>query len=257
MATRGQRHSPVATGPKNAGRSGRRLARRTAPRGPRKITDAQLERAIATTLESTPRDATHWNTRELAKHEGLSQSTVSPIWKAFDLQPHRVETFKLSKDPLFIDKVRDIVGLYLHPPHRVLVLCVDEKNQIQALDRTAPVLPMRPGLPARRTHDYVRHGTTTLLAALDVKAGTVVGACHARHLAQEFRQFLSRIDEAVPADLDLLRLRGERLEQPFAHLYETGGMRRVHLRGRTNIRKRVLTHAGGIGVGTPRGLQNE
>ncbi len=173
------------------------------PGAPRKITDAQIERAIATTLESTPRDATHWSTRELAKHEGLSQSTVTRIWKAFALQPHRMETFKLSKDPLFIDKVRDIVGLYLHPPNRALVLCVDEKSQIQALDRTAPLLPMRPGLPARRTHDYVRHGTTTLFAALDVKAGTVIGACQARHRAQEFRQFLNRIEAAVPSDLDV------------------------------------------------------
>jgi transposase len=173
------------------------------PGAPRKITDARIERAITTTLESTPRDATHWSTRDLAKHEGLSQSTVARIWKAFALQPHRTETFKLSKDPLFIDKVRDIVGLYLHPPDRALVLCVDEKSQIQALDRTAPLLPMRPGLPARRTHDYVRHGTTSLFAALDVTAGTVIGACHARHRAHEFRQFLSRIDQAVPTDLDL------------------------------------------------------
>ena len=173
------------------------------PGAPRKITDAQIERAIATTLEATPRDATHWSTRDLAKHEGLSQSTVARIWKAFALQPHRTETFKLSKDPLFIDKVRDIVGLYLHPPDRALVLCVDEKSQIQALDRTAPLLPMRPGLPARRTHDYVRHGTTSLFAALDVKAGTVIGACHARHRAQEFRQFLQRINAAVPPDLDI------------------------------------------------------
>ena len=171
------------------------------PGAPRKITDAQIERAIATTLESTPRDATQWSTRDLAKHEGLSQSAVARIWKAFALQPHRTETFKLSKDPLFIDKVRDIVGLYLHPPDRALVLCVDEKSQIQALDRTAPLLPMRPGLPARRTHDYVRHGTTSLFAALDVKAGTVIGACHARHRAQEFRHFLNRIDAAVPSDL--------------------------------------------------------
>jgi transposase len=173
------------------------------PGTPRKITDAKIERAIATTLESTPRDATHWSTRGLAKHEGLSQSAVARIWKAFALQPHRTETFKLSKDPLFIDKVRDIVGLYLHPPDRALVLCVDEKTQIQALDRTAPLLPLRPGLPARRTHDYVRHGTTSLFAALDVKAGTVIGACQARHRALEFRQFLTRIDAAVPADLDV------------------------------------------------------
>ena len=173
------------------------------PGAPRKISDAQIERAIATTLESTPRDATHWSTRSLAQREGLSQSAVARMWKAFALQPHRVETFKLSKDPLFIDKVRDMVGLYLHPPDRALVLCVDEKSQIQALDRTAPLLPMRPGLPARRTHDYVRHGTTSLFAALDVKAGTVLGTCHARHRALEFRQFLDHIHTAVPTDLDL------------------------------------------------------
>jgi transposase len=134
---------------------------------------------------------------------GLSQSAVARIWKAFALQPHRTETFKLSKDPLFIEKVRDIVGLYLHPPDRALVLCVDEKSQIQALDRTAPVLPLRPGQPERRTHDYIRHGTTSLFAALDVKTGTVIGHCHARHRAVEFRKFLDRIDTAVPADLDV------------------------------------------------------
>jgi hypothetical protein len=146
-----------------------RVAGRTPLRRPREITDAQIEDAIATTLESTPRDATHWSTRDLVKQEGLSPSAVARIWKAFALQPHRTETFKLSKDPLFIDKVRDIVELYLHPPDRALVLCVDEKSQIHALDRTAPLLPMRPGLPARRTHDYIRHRTTTLFAALDVK----------------------------------------------------------------------------------------
>jgi transposase len=139
----------------------------------------------------------------MAKASGLSQSAVSRIWKAFALQPHRVETFKLSKDPLFIDKVRDIVGLYLTPPNRALVLCVDEKSQIQALDRTAPVLPLRPGQVERRTHDYVRHGTTTLFAALDVKAGTVIGECHARHRAREFRKFLDTVEAAVPADLDI------------------------------------------------------
>ncbi len=133
----------------------------------------------------------------MGKHEGLSQSAVARIWKAFALQPHPTETFKLSKDPVFIDKVRDIVGLYVQPPDRALVLCVDEKSQIQALDRTASLLPMRPGLPARRTHDYVRHGTTPLFAALDVKAGTVIGARHARHRAQEFRHFLNWIDAAV------------------------------------------------------------
>jgi transposase len=173
------------------------------PGAPRRITDTMIERVLAETLETTPRDATHWSTRSMAKASGLSQSAVSRIWKAFALQPHRVETFKLSKDPLFIDKVRDIVGLYLTPPDRALVLCVDEKSQIQALDRTAPVLPLRPGQAERRTHDYVRHGTTTLFAALDVKAGTVIGECHARHRAREFRKFLDTIEAAVPADLDI------------------------------------------------------
>jgi transposase len=139
----------------------------------------------------------------MAKACGLSQSSVSRIWRAFALQPHRTETFKLSKDPLFIEKVRDIVGLYLNPPDKALVLCVDEKSQIQALDRTQPLLPMRPGQVERRTHDYVRHGTTSLFAALDVKTGTIIGDCHARHRSLEFRSFLSTIDDAVPKNLDL------------------------------------------------------
>jgi len=173
------------------------------PGAPRRITDAMVERVITDTLETTPRDATHWSTRSMAKTAGLSQSAVARIWKAFALQPHRVETFKLSKDPLFIDKVRDIVGLYLAPPTRALVLCVDEKSQIQALDRTAPILPLRPGQVERRTHDYARHGTTSLFAALDVKTGVVIGECHARHRAVEFRGFLDTIDAAVPPDLDI------------------------------------------------------
>ena len=148
------------------------------PGAPRKITDAAVERVIALTLESTPRDATHWSTRAMAKRSGLSQTAVSRIWRAFGLQPHRSKTFKLSKDPLFIDKVRDIVGLYLDPPDKALVLCVDEKSQIQALDRTQPVLPMRPGQVERRTHDYTRHGTTTLFAALDAKSGEIIGEFH-------------------------------------------------------------------------------
>lgn len=173
------------------------------PGAPRRIQDEHVERVLAQTLESTPRDATHWSSRSMAKACGLSQSSVSRIWRAFALQPHRAETFKLSKDPLFIEKVRDIVGLYLNPPDRALVLCVDEKSQIQALDRTQPLLPMRPGQIERRTHDYTRHGTTSLFAALDVKSGTVIGDCHARHRSREFRSFLDRIDAAVPADLDL------------------------------------------------------
>jgi transposase len=173
------------------------------PGTPRKVSDAEVERVLTMTLESTPKDATHWSTRSLAKESGLSRSTVNRIWRAFALQPHRSETFKLSKDPLFIDKVRDIVGLYLNPPDRALVLCVDEKSQIQALDRTQPLLPMRPGQVERRTHDYARHGTTSLFAALDVKTGTVIGECHRRHRSMEFRKFLDTIDQAVPQPLDV------------------------------------------------------
>jgi transposase len=173
------------------------------PGAPRTITDGQVERVLTQTLETTPPDATHWSTRSLAKASGLSRSSIHRIWRAFALRPHRTETFKLSKDPLFIEKVRDIVGLYLHPPDRALVLCVDEKSQIQALDRTQPLLPMRPGQIERRTHDYVRHGTTSLFAALDAKAGTVIGALRRRHRAIEFRQFLDTVDGAVPATLDI------------------------------------------------------
>lgn len=173
------------------------------PGAPRKVSDADVERALAMTLESTPRDATHWSTRSLAKESGLSRSTIGRIWRAFALQPHRSETFKLSKDPLFIDKVRDIVGLYMDPPDRALVLCVDEKSQIQALNRTQPLLPMRPGQIERRTHDYKRHGTTSLFAALDVATGTVIGELHRRHRSAEFRKFLDTIDNAVPGDLDV------------------------------------------------------
>ena len=173
------------------------------PGAPRKITDADVERVVRLTLETAPRDATHWSTRAMAKRCGLSQTAVSRIWRAFVLQPHRVKTFKLSKDPLFIDKVRDIVGLYLDPPDKALVLCVDEKSQIQALDRTQPILPMRPGQAERRSHDYTRHGTTTLFAALNAKSGAIIGEFHQRHRAREFRRFLDTIDAAVPATLDV------------------------------------------------------
>jgi transposase len=169
----------------------------------RTITDVHVERVLTTTLESLPRDATHWSTRRLAAQCGMSQSAIARIWKAFALQPHRTDTFKLSKDPLFIDKVRDIVGLYLQPPDRALVLCVDEKSQIQALDRTAPILPLRPGYPERRTHDYRRHGTTSLFAALDVATGKVLGECHRRHRSAEFLLFLKSIESHVPDGLDI------------------------------------------------------
>jgi len=173
------------------------------PGAPRTISDGDVEEVITKTLESVPKDATHWSTRSMAEACGLTQSAVSRIWRAFALQPHRTETFKLSKDPLFIEKVRDIVGLYLNPPDRALVLCVDEKSQIQALDRSQPILPMRPGLIERRTHDYTRYGTTSLFAALDAKTGEVSGECHRRHRAVEFRKFLDTIDGAVPVDLDV------------------------------------------------------
>lgn len=173
------------------------------PGAPRTITDGDVERVIRTTLEAQPMDATHWSTRAMAQAAGVSQTAVVRIWHAYGLQPHRSETFKLSTDPLFIDKVRDVVGLYLQPPERALVLCVDEKTQVQALDRTAPLLPLRPGQPERRTHDYTRHGTTSLFAALDIATGKVITACHTRHRAREFRQFLDEIDRQVPPALDV------------------------------------------------------
>jgi len=173
------------------------------PGAPRTISDADVEAVIVKTLEETPTDATHWSTRSMAQESGMSQSAISRIWRAFGLKPHLVDTFKLSPDPLFVDKVRDIVGLYINPPEGALVLCVDEKTQVQALDRTAPVLPLRPGLPERRTHDYVRHGTTNLYAALDVVSGQVIADMTERHRAQEFRRFLNLINRSVPEDLDV------------------------------------------------------
>lgn len=173
------------------------------PGAPRKISDREVERLISTTLESKPKGATHWSTRSMAQSTGMSQSAVSRIWRAFGLQPHRQETFKLSKDPLFIDKVRDIVGLYMSPPTKAVVLCVDEKSQIQALDRTQPLLPMAHGIAERRSHDYVRHGTTSLFAALDVATGRVIGEIHRRHRAEDFRKFLETVDESVPRRLDV------------------------------------------------------
>lgn len=173
------------------------------PGAPRKISDAEIERVIAKTLETKPRATTHWSTRSMAREVGMSQSAISRIWRTFELQPHRATTFKLSTDPLFIEKVRDVVGLYLSPPDRALVLCVDEKSSIQALDRTQPLLPMRVGHPEARSHDYVRYGTTSLFAALDVKTGRVIGQCHRRHRALEFRKFLDTIDVSVPENLDV------------------------------------------------------
>src|SRR5215203_14766 len=177
------------------------LADEPRPGPPRTITDEQVEQVLVTTLESTPTDATHWSTRSLARKLGMSQTSISRIWRAFGLKPHLLDTFKLSTDPQFIDKVRDIVGLYLNPPQAALVLCVDEKTQVQALDRTAPVLPLLPGTPQRATHDDTRHGTTNLYAALDVALGKVITDLTGRHRAIEFRRFLARIDQAVPAEL--------------------------------------------------------
>jgi transposase len=173
------------------------------PAAPRKLSDEQVERVVIQTLESTPRGQTHGSTRELAKTTGLSRMTISRIWRAFGLQPHRSDNFKLSPDPLLIEKVRDIAGLYIHPPDHALVLCVDEKSQIQALDRTQPLLPMQPGQLERSTHDYQRHGTTSLFATLDLKTSRVIGQFHRRHRAAEFRRFLDTIEAQVPADLDV------------------------------------------------------
>jgi transposase len=173
------------------------------PGAKRKITDEQVEAVVIRTLETTPRGATHWSTRSMGKAMGLDHMAISRIWHAFGLQPHRTETFKLSNDPLLVEKVRDIVGLYLNPPQHAAVFCVDEKPQIQALDRTQPLLPMQPGQVERRTHDYKRHGTTTLFAALNAKTSDVITQFHQRHRSIQFREFLDLIDARVPASLDV------------------------------------------------------
>src|SRR3954449_1369271 len=173
------------------------------PGRPRTISDDKVEEVIVKTLEAKSKDATHWSTRSMAREVGLTQSAVLRIWRAFGLQPHRQETWKLSKDPQFIAKVRDVVGLYLNPPERAVVFCVDEKSQIQALDRTQPILPLLPGTPERATHDYKRHGTSSLYAALELTSGQVISALHRRHRAIEFKKFLKRIDDAVPAELEV------------------------------------------------------
>jgi transposase len=173
------------------------------PGAKRTITDDHVEQVIVRTLETTPRGATHWSTREMAKAVGLSHMAISRIWRTFGLQPHRSETFKLSNDPLLIEKVRDIVGLYLDPPAHAAVFCVDEKPQIQALDRTQPLLPLQPGQVERRTHDYRRHGTTTLFAALNAKTSEVITQFHQRHRSAQFREFLDLIEANVPRRLDV------------------------------------------------------
>ena len=174
------------------------LADEPRPGAPRSITDADVERVITATLESRPKAATHWSTRGMAEAAGLSQSAVGRIWRSFGLKPHLRESFKLSTDPFFVEKVRDVVGLYLDPPERAIVLCVDEKSQIQALDRTQPLLPMRPTLAEKQTHDYARHGTTSLFAALNVATGEVIGRCHRRHRQREFLKFLDEVHGRLP-----------------------------------------------------------
>ncbi len=173
------------------------------PGVPRTVLDDKVEEIVRRTIEEQPVGATHWSTRSLAAQVGVSAATVGRIWQAFGLKPHLLQTFKISTDPLFVEKVRDVVGLYLDPPERALVLCVDEKRQIQALDRSQPVLPILPGTPARMSHDYVRHGTTSLFAALDVASGKVIGGLHARHRAIEFKKFLDQLDREVPAELEV------------------------------------------------------
>ena len=170
----------------------------------RPVLTAELEqRILDTTLKSRSATATHWSVRQLARHLGISRMMVQRVWQRYEIQPHRVEKFKLSNDPKFEEKVRDIVGLYLNPPDQALVLSVDEKSQIQALDRTAPILPLRPGLPERQTHDYKRHGTTTLFAAFNILSGKVIGSCHSRHRAREFVKFLNQLERSIPAELDV------------------------------------------------------
>jgi transposase len=173
------------------------------PGAPRSITDKQVEEVVTKTLESMPRNSTHWSSRLMAAKTGLSQTAIVRIWHAFGLQPHRVENFKFSKDPQFVEKVRDIAGLYLNPPDRAIVLCVDEKSQVQALNRTQPILPLAPGVPTRQSHDYERHGVTSLFAALDVASGIAISNCYRRHRHQEFLRFLNEIDANLPRGFDV------------------------------------------------------
>lgn len=173
------------------------------PGRPATVTAEQVEDVVVATLESTPDNATHWSRAKMAERTGLSKSTIGRVWKAFGLKPHRTDGFKLSNDPLFVEKVYDIVGLYLDPPESAVVLSVDEKSQVQALSRSQPAFPMMPGMPEKRTHDYFRHGTTSLFAAMNVEDGTVIASTHRRHRATEFKKFLTKIDQNVPGHLDI------------------------------------------------------
>lgn len=173
------------------------------PGAPRSISDEQVEAVVTQTLEAMPSNSTHWSSRLMAQKTGLSQTAVVRIWHAFGLQPHRVENFKFSKDPQFVEKVRDIVGLYMNPPDHAMVLCVDEKSQVQALNRTQPILPLAPGVPARQSHDYERHGVTSLFAALNVATGEAIGQCHRRHRHQEFLKFLTEIEASIPSEIEV------------------------------------------------------
>jgi transcriptional regulator with XRE-family HTH domain len=173
------------------------------PGRPPTISAEQVEDVVVATLESTPENATHWSRAKMAARTGLSKSTIGRVWRAFDLKPHRQDGFKLSNDPLFVEKVHDVVGLYLNPPEAAVVLCVDEKSQVQALARSQPAFPMMPGMPEKRTHDYVRHGTTSLFAAFNTADGTVISSLHRRHRSTEFRKFLTKIDAQVPAHLEV------------------------------------------------------
>ena len=218
------------------------------PGAPRSITDKKVEAVVTKTLESMPANSTHWSTRLMANKTGLSQTAIVRIWHAFGLQPHRVKNFKFSKDPQFIEKVRDIVGLYMNPPDHAMVLCIDEKSQVQALNRTQPILPIAPGVPARQSHDYERHGVTSLFAALDVASGVTISNCYRRHRHQEFLRFLSDVDASLPRGLDVhlvmdnygthkvKKVRGARPSSPVSHPLHTH-QRKLAQHGRAVIRR--------------------
>jgi transposase len=205
------------------------------PGAPRRATDAKIEEVVTKTLEAKPRGQTHWSQRAMAKEVGLSQPTIHRIWKTFGLQPHRIETFKLSPDPLFVEKVRDIAGLYLNPPEHAVVLCVDEKSQIQALNRTQPILPLRPGVPKRQTHDYERNGTTILFAALNAHTGEVVSQCYQRHPSQEYLRFLRHLNEQI-ADKRPTSISSSTTTRPTRHPQSRAGSLAILVSTSTSLR---------------------